>query len=203
MAEKPVGLTFDETMAGGFAMGETDPEAGRLAGEREGSELSMHASVAIDDLAAFVDAPDHRGRLSGTIDFTPFGAGLHAPHGVFNLFCPSDEPALKLMVYELGFEHGGKAYYLAGRKHVRDAPVTELWKATTTLYTTLHEGADASGPVVGAGVLTLSVKELIALVSTMRVTGAESPAAEARALARFGGFFMGDLWDTYARHRAR
>lgn len=202
MTSQAIGFTFDETMAGGFAMGETDPETGKLEGEREGSELSMHATVEIADIDRFIDNPEHRGRLSGTIDFTPFGEGLAAPDGVFNLFCPTTDPTLKLMVYELGFEHAGKGYYLAGKKRVRNAAVTELWKATTTLYTELHEGTDDSGPVVGSGVLSLSVKQLMALVSTMRVTGAESRAQEAEVLLKFGRFFMGDLWDTYVKHRS-
>ncbi|MDX1433187.1 MAG: hypothetical protein R3286_12135 [Gammaproteobacteria bacterium] len=203
MNAETVGFTFDETMAGGFALEESDPESGRIRGEREGSELAMHATVELDDIDSFVADPDHRGKLSGTIDFTPFGEGLHAPIGVFNLFRPTTDPALKLMVYELGFEHGGRAYYLAGKKMVRDAAVTELWKATTTLYTRLHEGADESGPVIGAGVLTLSVKQLMALVSTMKVLGAQSTKQEAAVLMKFGTFFMGDLWDTYVKHRGR
>ena len=107
------------------------------------------------------------------------------------------------MVYELAFEHEGKGFYMAGRKEVRDAAPTDMWKATTTLYTQLHEGTDKEGPVVGAGIISLGVKELMALVSTMRVTNAESHKQEAETVMKFGQFFMGDLWDTYVKHRGR
>jgi hypothetical protein len=163
----------------------------------------MHARVTIKDLDAFIADPDHLGGLSGSVDFTPFGSGLAAPDGVFNLFSPTSDPALKLMIYELGFEHEGKSFYLAGHKKVRDAAPTELWKATTTLYTQLHEGTNKEGPVVGAGVLSLGVRQLMALVSTMRVTNAANHKQEVETMMKFGRFFMGDLWDTYVKHTGR
>jgi hypothetical protein len=72
-----------------------------------------------------------------------------------------------------------------------------MWKATTTLYTQLHQGTDKSGPVVGAGVLNLGVADLLAMIPTMRATNTSSPAEAADAVARFGRFFLGELWDTY------
>lgn len=203
MGTEPIGFTFDETMSGGFALDETEPEAGSSRGQLEGSELAMHATVTIGDLDGFIADPDHLGDLSGTLDFTPFGTGIPAPSGVFNLFSPTADPTLKLMVYELAFEHEGKGYYLAGRKEVRDALPTELWKATTTLYTRLHQGNSKEDPVVGAGIISLGVRELLALVSTMRVTNASNRAQEAETVMKFGRFFMGDLWDTYVKHRGR
>ena len=84
---------------------------------------------------------------------------------MFNLFNPSGQPGLKYMVYELGFQHAGKAYYLAGRKEVRDDPAIDAWKQTTTLYTMLHERDRLPrGPIVGAGVLTLGVTDLIRML---------------------------------------
>jgi hypothetical protein len=51
---------------------------------------------------------------------------------------------------------------------------------------------------VGAGVLTIDARELVGLAASMRVTHAHSLADKARAALRFGRFFMGELWDTYA-----
>jgi len=195
-----VGIAFREVMAGGFSLGATDPADGEAKGRTGGSELTMHGSIAIDDIDRFIAEPDHLGGLSGTLDFTPWGEGIPAPTGVFNLFRPTGDPKLKLMVYEMAFEHGGKSYYLAGQKNVREDPITDLWKATTTLYTKLHEGGDKSGPVVGAGILTLGVRELIKLVSTLHATGADSFTEKSEAIAKFGRFFLGELWDTYVRH---
>jgi cholesterol oxidase len=195
-----VGISFREVMSGGFALGATDPEDGQRRGQTEGSEMTMHAAIDIDDLDRFIADPGHLGGLTGTLDFTPFGNGLQATTGVFNLFSPTDDPKLKLMVYEMGFQHGGKSYYLAGQKNVRQDSILDLWKATTTLYTHLYEGTDKSGPVSGAGVLTLGVKELIQLMSTMRAPGADDFTEKSEAIAKFGRFFLGELWDTYVRH---
>jgi hypothetical protein len=203
MSTEPIGFTFDETMSGGFALGESDPQTGKDRGQLDGSELAMHATVTIDDLDAFIADPGHLGGLTGSVDFTPLGSGIEAPGGVFNLFSPTADPTLKLMVYELAFQHQGKSYYLAGHKKVRDASPLDLWKATTTLYTQLHEGADKEAPVVGAGVLSLGVTQLMALVSTMRVTNADNHKQEVETMMKFGRFFMGDLWNTYVKHAGR
>ena len=194
------GLSFDETMSGAFAMGEDDPEQGRTVGRQNDTELALHASVYIDDIDRFANDPDHEGQLTGSVEFAPFGGEVHATHGVFKLFSPGDEEALKWMVYELAFEHEGRPYYLAGKKEVRDDPGFDLWSDTTTLYTRLHEGRDPSGPVVGAGVLRLGVDDLARLVSTMRVPNADSLGDKAEALSTFGRLFLGELWDSYAKH---
>jgi len=203
MSDQTLGLSFRETMAGGFALGETDPAAGRAAGERAGTEFAMHANVAIRDLDRFLAEPQHAGELSGTIDFTPFGSGIAATAGVFNLLSPGEQQPLKLMVYELAFTHDGKPYYMAGRKEVRNDPGFDLWSDTTTLYTRLHSGPDKSGPVVGAGTLTLGVAAFVRALSTVQILNAPTLAAKADALARFGRFFLGELWDSYGVHLMR
>ena len=192
-----LGVTFRETMRGGFALGETEPQAGEKKGKAEDSNLSMNATIDIRDLNRFIADPNHLGSITGHINFTPFGENIPAQSGVFNLFSPTDRPKLKLMVYELAFQHEGQDYYLAGKKEVRDDPRIDLWKDTTTLYTRLHKGTDRSAPVVGAGVLSLNVKELTKLVSTMRVTNADSLSDKTKALFDFGKFFLGELWDSY------
>jgi cholesterol oxidase len=200
MSAQKVGISFREVMSGGFVLGATDPADGEKRGRAEGSEMTMHGAIDIDDVDRFIAEADHPGALSGTLDFTPFGDGLAATSGIFNLFSPTDDPKLKLMVYEMGFQHGGRSYYLAGQKDVRQDPIFDLWKATTTLYSKLHEGTDKSGPVVGAGILSLGVKQLIQLISTVKAPGATSFTETSEAIARFGRFFLGELWDTYVRH---
>ena len=202
MTDRTIGISFRETMTGGFALGQTDPRAGAQAGERAGTTLAMHAAVEIADLDRFVADPTHTGRLTGDIDFAPLGRAIPAHDGVFRLFSPSNTPNLRHMVYELAFTHQGQEYYLAGRKEVRQDSGLDVWKDTTTLLTQLHRGSDASGPVVGAGVLTLGVADLTRLVSTLTVTGTTSPAEKAKAVAKFGEFFMGRLWETYGPRMA-
>lgn len=187
-------------MTGGFSLSATDYKVGCDQGQWAGTELSMHAQVDIDDIDQFIADSGHAGRLSGSIDFPPMGKAMQAHSGVFNLFYPSDDPTTKLMVYELGFNHAGQDYYLAGKKEVRDDTGFDLWSDTTTLYTNLHQGTDKTAPVVGAGILSLGVTDLIKLVSTIKVLNAESGADKLKTVGKFGHFFMGELWDTYAKH---
>jgi choline dehydrogenase-like flavoprotein len=99
----------------------------------------------------------------------------------------------------MGFQHGGADYYVAGKKEVRKHSILDLWHDTTTLLTQLHQGTDKSGPVVGAGILSLGPLDLTKMVSTMHALNADSPVAGAEAVGRFGKFFMGELWATYCR----
>jgi len=191
------GLKFNETMSGPFSLGETEPQSGSNNGRKQNQILAMHANIVIDDMDLFIADPDHLGGLSGTIDFAPFGQGIKSHSGVFNLFSPTDEKDTKFMVYELGFTYDGKSYYLAGHKVVRNDKGFDMLSDTTTLYTTLYEGKDKTGPAAGAGILSLGIFDLMALVSTIRATDADSTVESAKTIATFGKFFMGELWDIY------
>ncbi|HEY1984328.1 MAG TPA: hypothetical protein VGG85_02910 [Terracidiphilus sp.] len=198
MANETPGFTFREKMEGGFALGETDPATGARMGHDAGNIFTMHGTINIDDLDRFMSDPQHAGSITGSIDFNPLGANLPSTRGVFNLFSPTSDPTMKYMVYELGFNASdGTSYYMAGEKKVKDAPLIELWKATTTLYTQLHQGTDKTGPVVGAGILTLGMADLLAMIPTMHATNTTSPEQAAEAVALFGKFFLGEVWDTY------
>ncbi len=198
MSTPQPGITFSETMKGGFSLGVTDPESGARAGHEAKTELAMHATVTVRDLDRFIEDPQHSGSLIGRVDFPPLGVGIPTGEGVFRLFSPAATPRTKRMVYELPFSHGGKSYYLAGYKEVRDDPGFDLWKDTTTLFTRLHEGSDASGPVVGAGVLSLGVADFTRVMAGIRAIDADSAAEGARLLGKFGQFFAGELWKSYA-----
>jgi predicted acylesterase/phospholipase RssA len=199
MKPSAIGITFREVMAGPFALDTDDPATGAARGKDAGEAgtLTLRATIDIQHLDAFIADPLHDGRITGSVSFAPFGTDLPAQRGVFQLFSPADDPRMRYMVYEVGFRHGETDYYLAGKKHVKDDPGPDLWRDTTTLFTRLHRGTDASGPVVGAGILRLGVKELAKLTSTFHATGAESAADAAKAVARFGKFFIGQLWDQY------
>lgn len=193
MTIPPPGVAFRETMRGPFALGVEDPA------EAEGSDsfLAVHAAIEIHDLDRFIAEPEHPGLIAGHVESELFGGFVPATSGVFNLFSPSGDPSLKLMVYELAFEHRGRRYYLAGRKEVRDDPGFDLWSDTTTLLTRLHEGSSKQGPVVGAGVLKLEMAEFLKMLGTVRATFAGSVGDQSEMVGRFGRFFLGSLWKQY------
>lgn len=192
------GISFQETMQGPFSLGATEPDAGAAAGKGVGTTLAIHVTVTVRDLDRFVADPNHNGTLAGTIDFAPLGMAMPTGAGVFRLFAPADAADTTLMVYELPFEHAGKAYYLAGAKHVHDDPGFDLWSDTTTLYTRLHEGSDTTGKVVGAGVLRLDAIAFAKVAASVRAVDASSPVEAARLIGQFGSFFARELWKSYA-----
>jgi cholesterol oxidase len=187
------GLSFRETMQGPVALGATDPAVG--AGAPEATLLAIHCDISIDDVDRFARDPQHTGSIAGTVESTAFGGTQTVTGGTFNLFAPGG-PGERIMEYRLGFEHDGAPYFLAGRKHARDDPGFDLWKDTTTLYTVIHAGADETGPIAAAGILTLGVEALAKLVTTMRTHG-----GGVEPLAAFGRLFLGALWDTYGKDK--
>jgi hypothetical protein len=197
MREPGTGVSFRETMAGGFTLGVAEPRAGA----RTTTLLTMHATIHIEDIGSFVADPQHKAELTGHIDFVPFGRDIPAESGVFGLFTPSGDPALRYMVYELGFRHSGKSYYLAGKKRVRLGGFWKLWGETTTLYSTLHEGIDTNGPVVGSGILRLGMMELMKLLTTTHAINAATKRQSAGALWQFFKFFAAKLMRTYVLRR--
>lgn len=198
MGGASAGLTFREVMSGNVAEGSTEPHAGTIAGAS--LPLTMRGAVTIDDVDAFIKNPDHLGRLDVTFDWEPFGFGIAAPGGVFNLFSPTSDPDLTLMVYEWPATRGGRPFYFAGRKEVRRHQLSDLWKETTTLYLQVHDGPDNSGAIVAAGIIELSLEELIKMLPTFEAQGAQSAVDRARAITEFGRFFLGELWEKYVGH---
>lgn len=196
--ETKPGVSFRETMTGGFALGETEPHLGEQKGDAAGTKLAIHCDIDITDAYGFIADPQHSAAMHGHVDLPQLGMNIPAPNGLFNLFSPSDNPKLKHMVYELGFEHGGQHYYVAGKKFVNDDPGFDMWADITTCYTRLHQGSDKSGPVVGAGVIYIKREQLLNLIPTIQATNTTSKEQSLKVLADFGRFFLGAIWDTYS-----
>jgi ferredoxin len=194
-----VGLVFDEVLSGAFALGATDPVAGARLGKELGTSLTMRNHIAVADVERFVADPSHGAVLRASIEFAPLAAAIAGEPGRFDLLRQSDDPKVKLMIYAAGFEHAGARYFLEGRKFIHDAAALHaLLDQTTTLYTRLYAGVDASGEIVGAGVLHIGVAGTLDLVRSMRTTGGGGGwEASARGLGAFGAFFFGQLWASY------
>ena len=192
------GINFREAMTGRLTFGVTDPQAGY--NNPAAIPFTLNASIDIRDIDSFVADPTHTGELTGHLYAPRAGFVLPGTAGVFRLFSPSADPKVTYMVYEIGYRHDGKSYYLAGAKHVRVGWPWRAWRETTTLYVTLHEG-DYSGPTVAAGILRLNLFDLFALLGTFHATGCERLSERWRAMLRFAGFFTRELWRTYVMQR--
>lgn len=187
-------LIFRETMSGPLALGETDPLAG--AGRGRATPFTFHATICIDDMEAFLRDPLHAARLDALISYAPFGDDLPIKRGSFNLFKSGDSPDTRLMTYAMSFDIQEREYFLEGTKVIHDDRGLDLWRDTTRLFCLLHEGSDARGKVVGAGVLKLGVHDVLNIVRSMH-SPTHAGVEELDMIARFGRFFLGTLWDIY------
>lgn len=195
MRDDRLGLTFRETLSGGFSLDEMDPALGEArCGE---VPFTVHTTVHIHDVEAFISDPNHKADLYGHVIWRPWGEDMPAERGAFNLISLPGESDSRRMSYELGFQHDGRRYYLAGQKDINTAAGEGLWKDVTTLYVQLHEGMDNTGPVVGAGILHIGVSGIERLIASMHVTHADSASDRIKALSQFGRFFLGALWEKY------
>jgi hypothetical protein len=184
-------------MAGGFALGEREPERGARVGERDGTRLVLRASLSIPCVKAFVADGDHAGSLDGNVSFGPIGSDLRSASGGFTLFAPTGDPSLKLMQYRLTFRRGTDQYCLHGAKQVRRGSPLRGWGDTTTLQCRLHAGIDATGPVIGAGILRISSIGFAKQLLSFRTVNGRTLGAKAQALGGFLAFFAGELVDSY------
>ncbi|HEX9994298.1 MAG TPA: patatin-like phospholipase family protein [Acidimicrobiales bacterium] len=199
----PVGVRFTEHMAGPAALDESDPVTGRLRGEADGTRLGFRLTISVDDLDRFVTDPELAATAVGSVECEALGGRLPVERGEFNLFVDEGDPADKRMLYRLWFrDAAGHRLRLDGHKLVHDEPGLDVWRDTTTLYTTVSrlgdDGEASDGPPVMAGVLRITPASFARQLTTFRAT-APTAAARARAISRFGRLFVGSLWDVYAR----
>jgi cholesterol oxidase len=192
-------LSFTEKMTGFVSLGTTDPRSGEIAGRSRGDRFSFRLTIDVDDVDRFLSEPEHLARAEGWIDAAFCGGRRPVERGWFNLFVPGGSPDRREMRYRLWFtDDAGRPRTLTGRKDVHHGPPTRLWLDTSTLLTRLllghvPESEDEGAEVVGAGVLHIQPGDLAATLKSFDTEGPHGIAV----LARFGRFFVGQLWDVY------
>ncbi|WP_344937171.1 GMC family oxidoreductase [Sphaerisporangium flaviroseum] len=192
-------LSFTEEMSGFIALGGNDPRSGDMAGRSHGDRFSFRLTIRVDDVDRFLAEPEHLARAEGWVDAAVCGGRRPIERGWFNLFAPGDTPDRREMRYRLWFtDTQDRPRTLSGWKDVHHGPATRLWLDTSTLYTRLFEGhvpegEDDEATVAGAGTLHIQPMDLAATLKSFDPEGPHGIAA----LARFGRFFVGQLWDVY------
>ncbi len=199
---QPLGMRFTETMKGYFSteVVSEDYQAAYDQGETVDSTMAFTLTVETDDLDALIDQPAHLASMYGTVlcpALSPTALTVH--DGVFNLFVDNPtEVDVKNMVYRMRLlAEDGRSWFFHGYKQVSDASLLAAWPQTTTLYVTVYEGSDATGPVAGRGILHIEPADFLRQMTTMRVTGGDSEKQRLAGLARFGEYFAGVLWHAY------
>jgi cholesterol oxidase len=195
------GIRFTETMRGFFS---TDPsEDFRQAADRgraEGSTFEFTLTITSEDVRRTIEDPDHAARMVGTVVAPALSARpLTVSEGRFSLLVKDpDRVGTRQMRYRMTLaSEEGRTYTFDGFKIVRDDPGADLWEDTTTLYITLYQGEGSAGPVIGRGVLTISPRDFRRQLTTLEAINAPTPGERLKAIASFGRFFAGVLYDSY------
>jgi cholesterol oxidase len=205
-SEHPASVEFTEKMRGFITFGEDDYDKGFRQGKKAKTKCMFHVTVHMEDIERFVAEPAHQGSITGTVECDALGGVLPVKQGWFNLFVDDDEDGeeRKLMKYRLWIEDGeGHEITLNGYKEAKDDPGFDVWSDTTTLFTHIlaghvppgpaNEVGDAGEELVATGILHVLPADFAVQMTTFRV----NPAHRLDALGRFGGLFLGSMWETW------
>ena len=201
LRSESLGLAFTETMKGYFSTTETsDFAAADTSGKTDNSPMYFTLTVASDDLNTMLTQSDHLARISGTVSCPALSAGpLAISNGRFSLFV--DDPArvdTRDMRYRMTLTApDGRNWYFSGTKVVTHTSILEAWPQTSTLYVTVSASEAPGAAVVGKGILHILPADFARQMATVKVTGARDTATRLAAIARFGKFFAGILYDSY------
>ncbi len=193
-----IGVRFTERMAGFIAPAgdELDHASAYKAGEAAGSSFAFVLTLASDDLDATLDDPGKRMRLDGTVDAPSLAPEpLQVSDGRFALLA-ADPGRFDTanMIYEMTLRaRDGRSWVFRGVKYVHDDDGVDLWADTTTLLVDLRDQAGA----LLRGILHIKLSDFAKQLTTIDVLGTRSKIERLQAIARFGKFFVGSLFDTY------
>lgn len=200
----PLGMEMTEELRGHYTPNVRDAEAPAefLAAENLGkagaTELNFRVTIIIDDVKRFVETPEHAAPCFGYVECPLFGGRQRIEDGVFNMFVEDATKPMKRLYYRLKFYGAdGQAYLLDGQKEVRDDAGFDAVSDMTTLYTSIRQGWALEAPVIGQGIVRVTFKGLLEQISSLRARNHPNTAAGTRALARFGRFMFGELWESF------
>ncbi len=202
-----LGLQFSETMSGYFSSAaKADYQQGWDQGKKDQSEFRFIVTILAEDMEQMMTNPEYTAILTGTATAPALSPEpMTVTDGEFNLF--SHDPGragTRRMKYRMRLtSQEGNAYFLDGFKIVRDDPGIDIWRDTTTLYVTIYDGDTMASPVIGRGILRIYPDDLRRQLTTVQVINASDIRQRLSALARFGRFFAGSLFDIYGGVFAR
>jgi cholesterol oxidase len=195
------GIMFTETMKGFFStLAHDDYQTGFDLGKQNQSAFEFTLTIRSNNLDEMLTDSNHAAGIVGTVVAPVLSAEpLTVNAGIFNLFVQdADLVETRRMIYRLPLTSvEGKEYYMVGYKLVHNDPKADMWADTTTLFITVYDGKNDQAPVLGKGILHIQPADFMKQMTTMRVLNEPSKVEQLKALARFGQFFAGALYDTY------
>jgi len=200
---KERGWTIDYDSTGSFA--EETPRLSlrfteTMKGQYEGGDMGFTLTIMADDLEAMLSGADHAARMTGTLSCPALSPEpMTISDGRFNLFIDDrDDVDTRNMTYRMTLNaEDGRRLFFRGEKIIKRGNLLEVWPQTTTLYVTVSESETPGAAVLGKGVLRISPEDFAIQMGTLDVGNAPDMATRLSAIARFGKFFAGVLYDTY------
>jgi cholesterol oxidase len=192
----PGGTNPPAAPAGGLRWGEV--MRGTLTLDGTAKTAWVEITIAVADVASFVEDPAHPGVVSGSVHVdgltAPDGARVGA--GTFHLFLDEGDPHARAMRYTLPFHDvDGRGWILRGVKDVRGHRIIDFVRSTTTLDTRV-ESLDDDGPV-GVGRLRISAFGVAQLIGSTRPVRGGRPRSRAIALWQFVRFYARTVLGLY------
>lgn len=202
-----VGIEFTERMAGHFSTRVLDDF---LRAEQDGKDHSSPfefiLTIVAEDVHKLVTDEKYESGMVGTVRAPALSKDpLSVTEGRFVLL--SDDPEHvggKNMRYRMRMtDSAGKHYWFEGTKYIKDDRGLDIWHDCTTLYITISEGAAAGGARIGCGVLHIAPTDFLKQMRATRAVNGRTVAERLGAVAKFGEYFAGNLWDVYGGVFAR
>ena len=219
------GLSFTETMAGHIsATGchhrpcghveriRDDYANGEAWGRSEGSACDFRLTVTTDNLHRMLEEKDHRSRITGAVTVSALSPDpLPVREGTFRLLVADPERAESwTMLYDMVLEGPEGPVHFHGFKTLAQRGKSDPWTDLTTLFVTLRTGEDATGELIGRGVLKLGIDEFMRQLTTIEVHDSNSlighvvnlipqarKAIETYFVAKYAGFFAMTTFRAY------
>ncbi|MDQ0364657.1 GMC oxidoreductase [Catenuloplanes indicus] len=189
---RPAGVRFSEVMTGTVRL----PGPDGLPGAAQ-----LRLSVDIPDLDALIGDPAHSAAVYGTIRVAgPTAQPVMVAGGRLHLLATVDGGPARTMTYQIPFtDDTGRHWLLHGTKHVRRGRRTNPWTATTRLAVAVVDPDERYDAVIPTGRMTITAREAARLLTTIRPTGAGTPAT----VARFGLFLTGEVGRAFLQGTSR
>lgn len=196
-----VGIEFTERMAGHFSTRVVD-DFGRAEedGRATDSSFEFILTIVANDVDRLVTDESYQAGMVGTVRAPALSSQpLSVTEGRFTLLARDpDHVGGKNMRYRMKMTSTeGNHYWFEGIKYIKDDRGLDLWADTTTLYISVHEGATPGGKLLGRGVLHIHPADFLKQLRATRAVNAHSATERLSAVARFGSYFAGTLWDVY------
>lgn len=196
-----VGIEFTERMAGHFSTRVFDDfRNAEQDGRATGSSFEFILTIVAEDLDKLITDETYEAGMAGSVRAPALSAQpLSVTEGRFTLLAKDpDHVGGKNMRYRMKLtSEEGKHYWFEGTKYIQDDRGLDIWSDTTTLYISVSEGAAPGGALVGFGVLHVLPADLFKQLRATRAVNAHGTMERLEALARFGKYFAGNLWDVY------